>query len=169
MKDSDLMLKYIEQINGHRIEAIYNTSHRYIKEIIWDDDKNLEYGDTRKGYDRYKRETQGYDMSYGGVTSLRTETDRDGNIIGYMTETKKQVNEPLLEIAKIWEESKKGFFEILEINDPEPVEFWISDKIEINYRCPNSIRSAVYELKDMIDEYFFDESFKKFIDKLGKK
>ena len=167
MIDNSIFKQYLTLVDNHRVEAIYNNSYRYIKDIIWDDEKNIKYGNTRKGYDKYKSESKGY-MSFSGEVSLRVETDKDNNILGYMIEEKKQINEPLLEIYKIWDDSKKSFFELLGASDPSLLEYWLDDKINVDIRCPNSFKGAIKELYDIIEEYNLNSDLKRFLDKLAK-
>jgi len=156
---------FLQEIEEHRGEAIYNTTHRYIKEIIWDDEKNKKYGDTREGYERYKRDSNGY-MSYSGVVSLREETDKDNNIIGYMTEQKRQTNEPLKEIQEIYDRAVDKFCELVGgSSDSKVLKWWLDDNIHRDTQA-NTYMYGVKSLEEYLDEYSWNEEFKEFIDKI---
>jgi len=50
---------------------------------------NLAFGNTREGYENYKKENPDSDVHYAGKVSLRKVQDRvSGRTIGYITETK---------------------------------------------------------------------------------
>ena len=157
--------EFLNKIENHRTEAIYNKEYRYIKQIIYDDELQEKYGSTREGYERYKRDLSGY-ASYSGEIDLRVQTDRDGVILGYFTEAKKKVNDPLSEIEKIYEDAKQEFFNILGCTDTEALEYWLSDKIHINPMEANSYLYGVKKLEIILKDYEEDEEFKVFLDKL---
>lgn len=164
--NSDFLDKYLKDLESHRTEAIYNYSYKYIKEIIWDDEKNEKYGDSRLGYDKFRKDVR-TSVSYSGVTSLR-EITIDNGIVGYISETKNQINYPLLEISEIWKSAREEFIRELGATDTRAIDFWLDDKIYIDYTEANSYRSAIMELKDIIKDYNYDEDFRFFIDKLVK-
>ena len=83
MIDNSIFKQYLTLVDNHRVEAIYNNSYRYIKDIIWDDEKNIKYGNTRKGYDKYKSESKGY-MSFSGEVSLRYGTTLKNHFLSYL-------------------------------------------------------------------------------------
>lgn len=158
------MKQFIEMIESHRKEAIYNYSYKYIKEIIWDEEKNEKYGDSRVGYEIFSS-TSGR-VEFSGVNSLRCEFDKDNNVKSYILETKKEVNDPLMEIIDIYNSAVDYFCNKVGSTDSKILRWWIDSNIEVNPREVNSYLSAVKELNSYLIDYEIYEDFRLFIDKI---
>lgn len=159
------MKQFIEMIESHRKEAIYNYSYKYIKEIIWDDEKNEKYGDGRVGYEIFTQENE-VSVSFSGIESLRKVYDMDNNVKSYILETKKEVNDPLMEIIDIYNSAVDYFCNKLGSTDSKILRWWIDSNIEVNPREVNSYLSAVKELNSYLIDYEIYEDFRLFIDKI---
>ena len=157
---------FLNEIESHRTDAIYNYEYKYIKEIIWDDVKNEKYGITRAGYDKFKNEEPGY-MTYSGETIIRTNIDRDGDVLGYMTETKRKINDSLNEIFEIYVRALDRFCELVESSeDTSTLKWWLDKKIHIDTMEANTYLYAVKKLETFLYEYNECPEFKTFIDKV---
>lgn len=158
---------FLDSCKPHRVESIYNKEYKYIKEIIWDEEKNNKYGNTRKGYDSYKQEIEGT-ASYSGEIELRV-TKKDGQIVGYFTETKLSSNEHLNLIFVQYQLALEKTKEILKVKDKNSFMYWLT-----NERPPfggfkmgtNEIVGAIQNLESIIRDYNEDEEFKRYLDKI---
>ena len=57
--------------------------YRYIKEIVWDDEAQEKYGDSRAGFERFKKD-MARSRSTNTVVDLIVITDEEGNPIRYV-------------------------------------------------------------------------------------
>ena len=170
IKDKNIgpLKEFLEECDEHRLEAIYNYDYRYIKEIIYDEDLEKKYGNTRKGYEQFKKNELGT-ISYGGDVSLRTREDKEGNIIGYMSEKSLKNNDKLNMIAEIYERAELKFREILGVTCPESFNYWFDslgwydEKLDVN-----NLINRIRQLEGILTSYKEDKEFRSFIDKIKK-
>jgi hypothetical protein len=163
--------EYLNNCKPHRVESIYNKQYRYIKEIIWDDERNEKYGNTRAGYDRFNQEDSlnGL-MSYSGEIDLRVLNDRETKEpLLYMTETKCSSNESYMIIFEQYQHALNKLQELLEVTDTESLNYWLNEcrPSFTNYsRGANETISAIQSLEEIYNDYNEDEEFRSFIDKI---
>jgi len=166
-KNTGPLKEFLEECDEHRLEAIYNYDYRYIKEIIYDEDLEKKYGNTRKGYEEFKKNEPGT-MSYND-TYLRTRRDKEGNILGYMSEKALKTNDKLNMIAEIYERAELKFREILGVTCPESFNYWFDslgwydEKLDVN-----NLINRIKRLEGILTSYDEDENFRSFIDKIKK-
>ncbi len=163
------LAKYLENCQPYRVEAIYNTEYKYIKEIIWDDELQDKFGNTRAGYDKLKNDRNikgGFD--FGGQTDLRVRTYED-KIIGYMTETKKTQNDDFKILLKQYEDAKKEMYKILKVKDTDTFDYYLENNnisFSFSRSGANETISSIETLEEIITEYNDDPVFKRFLDKI---
>jgi len=160
--------QYLENCKPHRTEAIFNKEYKYIKEIVWDDDLNEKHGSTREGYEQFKAENPGY-ISYGGEVDLRTWYDHNGEVLGYLTETKKTSNDNYVILKKQFEDAKDELYRILDVKDRENFNYWLEEEVPLHtsFRLDtNNVIENICELENIITKYKEDEEFKNFLDKI---
>lgn len=159
--------KFIEKCQEHRIESIHNNEYKYIKEIIWDTVAQEKYDCTRKGYDEY-RKNNAVRVSHSGKVSLR-EITIDDEVVGYITETKRNNNPDYNIIYSQYELAKKELFKILDVKDIDNFNYWLMEEVSNHSgygSCENTIISSIKCLEKIIISYNKDSSFKKYIDKI---
>lgn len=159
--------KFLEETKQYRIPSIYNYEYRYIKEIIWDTEKQELYGSERAGYEKYKQDNLRTNVSFSCVHSLRTCT-LDNEIQGYIVESKKSTNENFNELYNIYNKARTELYTILDVKDKESFDYYIDEHVitsEFNL-SENSIISRIKTLEKLIKEYNEDEYFKKVLDKI---
>lgn len=166
----------IEEYQNKANEIERNNAYNY-KYTYWiptpngmrlDVARNHEYGDTRDGYETWKKnEPQSWYAEYSGRISLRAVTDRnDNSIVGYITEEKQSDYGWQEEIKSLSDECFDKLCETLDVVDIDNFKYFIfadlgmfkDYKMELKTRL--DIMVAVYE------EYNFDEDYKKLIDKI---
>lgn len=164
--------EFLENCKPHRVEAIYNTEYKYIKEIIWDDEANEKFGSSRTGYEKFKNDKDySGSMSHGGTTDLRVRTDKDGNILGYMTESKRTNNDNYEHMLKQYELAKAKLIELLDVKDLTNFEYVLEEfsPFRVSMRMgANETIDAIEGLERIYTMYNHpDETeFKDFIDKI---
>lgn len=162
-------LKYLEEFNldieNNRIEAIYNYEYQYFKSMIPDTEAQLKYGNERSGYEKYKQEHIGMDIGHSREQSLRI-VSKDGVIEGYIVETKRTVNTKLGILSDAYNNARAKFAEILGCTDTKMLFYWLDENISISYNEANSYMYAVRKLDSLLNDYYNDEDFKEFIDRL---
>lgn len=168
--------EYIINALPHRVEAIYNKEYKYIKEIIWDTEAQEKFGSTREGYEKFQQdENYPGGMSYGGCIDLRVRTDREGNILGYMTESKRTSNDNYKHMVKQFNDAKTKTFEILEVKDIKAFNYWLEEYASglfgFSRAGANETISAIQELEEIITRYNDPEEheFRQFLDKIKNK
>jgi len=165
-KHTGPLKEFLEECKEHRIEAIYNYDYRYIKEIIYDDELEKKYGNSRTGYEKFKNNEPG-NMSYSGEVSLRTRVDKDDNILGYMTERKLNNNDKLNTIFEIYKNAEIRFREILKITSPETFDYWFynlgwtDEHLDVN-----NLINKIKRLERILFDYNEDMEFRNFINKI---
>lgn len=160
------LAEYINNCKPHRVEAIYDTEYRYIKEIVYDEEKQSRYGSSREGYERYKRDMEGY-ASYSGELDLRVQKSREGEVLGYFTESKLTSNESYKIMMQQYDMALSETKKILGVNDDEAFMFWLETEFSWGFRNgANEIISGIEKLEGIIARYESDHDFKRFIDKV---
>lgn len=162
--------QYLENCKKHRIESIYNIEYRYIKEIIWDDEANNKFGNDRTGYEKFKNDfNYPGDLTYSGLVDLRVRIDKEGNALGYITETKLTYNESYNIMYSQYSQAKEKLYEILEIKNRETFDYWFNNYSYVNLKSGNDIIYSIKSLEEIIVKYNEEEEFKKFIDAIKEK
>jgi|SaaInl8_200m_RNA_FD_contig_81_619839_length_10764_multi_4_in_0_out_0_8 hypothetical protein len=162
------LAEFLENCKPHRVEAIYNTDYRYIKEIIYDTEAEERYGRSRAGYEQYGLENPG-SMSFSGEIDLRIRTDIDGNVLGCMTETKRTNNDNFTHMVKQYDDAKAELIKLLDVKDIENFNYWLEEAapFRVSTRMgANETISAIEDLELIYETYNEDEDFKKFLDKI---
>lgn len=163
--------KYLERLSELSPKGLKAYTYRYVKEIIYDNQAETEYGTTREGYEKFKQANKDLDVSYSGATSLRHIDDCEGTV-GYILETKESEDDRYNEIDKILLDAWEEFYIVLEVEDKESVKHYLD--IRINADVPMAIpyhkrmEREVKFLRDFVDEYREDEEIKRFFDKIKK-
>lgn len=157
--------EYLDKAKENKIESIYNYEYKYIKEIIWDTEKQLKFGNKREGYERFN--TKDKSVSYSGVSSLRTVTDSANNspVIGYVLETRLTQNDAYLRMKEQYDLAKNKLYKILEVKDTESFDYWFEQIIGYP-SSENSILSHIREFGNILEQYANDDEFRKFLDKI---
>jgi len=166
--------EYIINALPYRVEAIYNTEYRYIKEIIWDTEAQEKFGSGREGYEKFKQD-KSYpgNLSYSGEIDLRIRYDREnGLLLGYITESKRTSNDNYKHMVKQFEDAKEKMFEILGVKDTEAFNYWLEEYtgglFGFSRKGANETISAIETLEGIITKYNDPEEqeFKQFLDKI---
>ena len=178
------MKSYLKDIQSIRKDNIYNYCYKY-----WTGDENgmrldvhmnNKYGQDRKGYEQYKNdsvvlpdgtlsEPGQIDVSYSGVTSLRTVTDRKTNkVIGYITETKLSDNPARDEAKIIFGKQLQAVMNHLEVHDVQSFMYYINQNMpQMDFRnSVDTYLNKVRYLLELVKDYNDDEEFREFIDKI---
>lgn len=161
------LAEYLEECKQHRIKSIYNYEYRYIKEIIYDTEKEERYGTERDGYEQYKKETKG-SLSYGGEVSLRTNTT-DGEIDGYVSEEKLKENINLNKMKDILSRAKQHLMNTLMVKDIGSFEYWLATLdtgMMADNKSVNGITAMIEFYEWIIEAYQGDKDYKKYVDKI---
>ena len=166
--------EYLENCKKYRVEAIYNTEYRYIKEIIWDTEAQEKFGSDRAGYEKFKADKD-YpgNLSYSGEIDLRIRYDKEnGSPLGYITESKRTSNDNYKHMLKQLEGAKAKMFEILGVKDTEIFNYWleeyVGDLFGFSRKGANETIYAIEKLEEIITKYNDPEEkeFKQFLDKI---
>jgi len=164
--------EYILNASHYRNNASYNKEYKYIKEIIWDNEAQEKFGNTRDGYEKFRNdESYPGGISYSGEIDLRIRTDVEtGDVLGYLTESKKTMNDDFEHMIKQFEDAKAKTFEILGVKDVETFNFWLEEYaggiFGFSRSGANETIIAIETLESIIIEYDKSKKFKKFIDKI---
>jgi len=166
------LAEFLENCKPHRVEAIYNTEYKYIKEIIWDTEAQDKFGSTREGYEKFQKDTD-YPggMSYSGQIDLRIRTNREGEVLGYMTESKRTNNDNFDHMLEQYNLAREKLYEILEVKDKETFNYWLEEEAPfmISMRMgANETITAIENLENIVIKYNDEDhiDFKQFIDKI---
>jgi len=180
------MKVYLKDIQNIRKDNIYNYEYKYWtgtkNRMYLDETLNDMYGQDRKGYEQYKNdsivlpdgtlsEPGQIDVSYSGVTSLRTVTDRKTNkVIGYITETKLSDNPARDEAKIIFGKQLQAVMNHLEVHDVQSFMYYINQNMpQSDFRdTVDTYLSQVRYLLELVNDYKEDEEFREFIDKIIK-
>lgn len=82
---------------------------------------------------------------------------KDGQVVGYISETKTKTNESLEEIKKLYEEALDFFFTKLSIKNKKACRIWL-ETYYYQTIDTNSYISAMTSLDEILTEYTFDEN-----------
>lgn len=158
--------EFIDNCQKERIEAIYNAEYKYIKEIIWDDEKNNQYGTTREGYENFKQDNNG-SISHSHEIYLRENKDiKTKETLGYLIESKRTSNDNYNIMYDNFKKAKEKFIEMLEVEDTEAFEYWLESYTSIYLAKANEIINSIKTLDNILIKYNEDKEFKRFIDKI---
>lgn len=110
-------------------------------------------------------------MSFSGEIDLRIRTDREGNVLGYMTESKRTNNDNFNHMLEQYNLARAKLMEILEVKDKENFEYWLEEEapFRVSMRMgANETISAIESLERIINKYNDPDEveFKSFIDKI---
>ena len=171
MKDFKDFKKEIKNI---RMDNIYNYSYEYWRgtdnKLFKNELANLTFGDTRKGYESYKRENPD---SYVDIanTYLRKVKDRvSGRTIGYITEKKLDNTPYITEAGQIYKDALDYIRETLGVQDESSFMFYVYNNIEIQdfSKSIDNYYHQIEKLEELLEDYNEDEEFRRFFDKIIK-
>lgn len=169
----NLLKQYIKKASEIERKNAYNYKYTYWAAtpngMVLDTEKNHKYGSTRDGYECWKNEVaREYNVSYGGVVSLRSVHDRtqDNLIVAYITEEKLSDNSWLKEFEDIADECFIKLCEILEVKDIENFKFFIFSDLGLFKDSKMYIHAKLDKMYELYEEYQFDEEFKALVDKI---
>lgn len=162
----------LEQADTLKYEKIYNYKYSYFTKtpngMREDTEANHKYGEDREGYEDWKSDNPNLDMSYSGVTTVRTITTNK-EVVGYMFE-EKLPNTPWLEkIDGLLSEAWISFCIELNIVDEPAMEYFLFDGIIGDYRDNGEDRITKFKvLINCINKYNDEEEqeYKQLIDKI---
>lgn len=150
----------------------FNYTYEYYKKtpngMLKDTEFNHEYGDTRKGFEKWKEDN---DNLYANVakTSIREIINRTtGSLIGFVFETKESHESWIFEVHELIDKAFEIFCADLEVKDKEAVEMYLFDNVGISFHRHETlfqkfnIMQTTYEKYNDPDE----ESFRKVFDKI---
>lgn len=166
-------------------KTIYNYEYEYFKGQLVPDEQWSHLSKTREDYEIFKNaptklpdgtvaERGQIDISYGGVVSLRTITNRqDGAVIGYVTETKLSYTPHRDTARKLYDKALIAFREELDVQDIEAFEYWVNNEWQLDYGMSgrDSISDyvgAIEKMTETVKEYNECEEFRHFLDKVIK-
>jgi hypothetical protein len=163
-----------DKITNVRKEAIYNYSYEYWRgtdnKLFKNELANLTFGDTREGYEAYKRENPD---SYIDIadTYLRKVKDKvSGRTIGYITEKKLDNIPHITNAGQIYKDALNYVRETLDVQDESSFMFYIYHNVEINdmRKGIDTYYHQIENLEKLLEDYNEDEEFRKFFDKIIK-
>jgi hypothetical protein len=161
-------LKKIKQKNLVNYEYEYWSGNDYKMEK--NDMANIVYGNTREGYEKYKRENPDSCIDYAD-TSLRKVIDKVSNkTIGYITEKKLSSNPYIDEVEKIYKDALEYTKKHLKVEDEDSFMYYVLNNIEIQdfRRELDNFVTQINRLDELIYKYETDEEFKRFFNKIIK-
>lgn len=170
--------KYYKKISELDKKLIYNYDYTYYdlmgETLVPNENWNEKYGSTRKGYELFSKDNSGlFGVGYSGQVSLRELYLRDSlELVGYITEAKKPIRPYLKEAADLYEETLNYFKEVLEVEDEDSFKYYIEENgpgydLYNKDRVQTEVNKIGY-LVELMEQYFEDEKFKKFFDKIIK-
>ena len=165
----------IEAVKNLDMSTIYNYKYTYWNVTEYgmdlDNESNIIYGNKREGYENFKSDNIEKIVSPAGKISLRTVTDRDNREIqGYITEEKLS-NQPYIDNAReIYELALEEVKNLLGVQDVESFMYYIDQNIS-SYNFFDSsethhFKNSIEGLINLIEEYEYDEKFRKYFDKI---
>jgi len=154
------LMNFLTECEQYHTGSIYNSNYRYIKEIIWDSKLEEEIGGSRASYEKYKKNKN---ISYSGVTYLRTIVDNSNKAIAYITETKRTTNEDNIKLYEILERATKELYKILKVKDINNFEYFLENE---NILYASSVVANIKALENIIIRYNSEPEFKAYLDKV---
>ena len=144
----------------------YTYTYNYYK---IDDEKLVPFlkkDDTREGYEDFKKD---YHIGISGETSLRTIHD-EGELIGYVAETKEDLFPDETEIKKMYAEAFEIFIETFKVKNIDSFNFYIDEHYEHHggVSIMSYYRHKISILAEIEDKILSDKDFKKFFKKIRK-
>ena len=170
--DLNKIIKLRKDISEIKGKSLYNYSYQYWTgdetSMELDESTCNHMGKDRVGYEEFKQAFSGQ-IGYSDVTSLRT-LEKDKEIVGYITETKKSMSPHVDAARKIYDEVIEETKRILEVKDEEAFLYYVQENI---YRWDfhreiDGYERGVDSLIELVEDYFENEDFKKFFDKVIK-
>lgn len=167
------MRDFRDEIRNINKDFSYNYSYEYF--IKTDNGMEREeqlcemLGQSRAGYDTYRKYKPDVRVSYGGVTSLRNIT-KDGVVVGYITETKLSENPHVEACKKLYDEALEYVTKELKVQDLENFTYYVQQNVsQWNFtREADTYRNGVDNILQLLEDYQEDEEFKKYFDKVIK-
>lgn len=165
---------FTKEIRNISKDFAYNYEYKYYfgneNRMEIDEELQKKLGTGRKGYDIYRQNDSSIKVSISGVTSLRTVTQND-EIIGYITERQLSGSPKRDKTEAIYKKYIAALIEELNVQDLETFDYYINSNI-LTLDSVNGYDSmytmACERLDEFVDDYKYDEEFKKFIDKIVK-
>jgi hypothetical protein len=170
-----MIKEYKDKIKSIRKKYNYNYSYEYWQGTDNKMEKNgmsiLAFGNTREGYEEYKRENPDSIIDYGGVVSLRKVRDEtSGRTIGYITETKHSDRPHIDEAEKYMNKAIKYVKKELGVQDEKSFEYYLEKEVRVQdfHRSIDNIIHEIESLECILEDYNEDEEFRRFFDKIIK-
>jgi len=178
LKALENLREYNSKIKKLDKQLIYNYDYTYYnlvgEDIVPNEDFNEKYGSTRKGYELFGKDNSNLlGVGYSGLVSLREVYVRDTlDLVGYITEAKRPMRPYLKEAEDLYESTLEDFKVALNVKDEESFKYYINENgpgydLYNKDRVQNESRKIGY-LVDLMEQYFEDDDFKKFFDKIIK-
>ena len=166
---------YRNKIKSIRKKNIYNYNYEYWRgnDTFMEKDgmSNLAFGNTREGYENYKKENPDSDVHYAGKVSLRKVQDRvSGRTIGYITETKLSDTPHIDEAEKYMNEAIEYTKKELGVKDEKSFIYYLEREVRVQdfHRSIDNILHEIESLECILDDYKEDEDFRLFFNKIIK-
>lgn len=162
--------EYLKECDLQDREPIYSFRYKYIKEIVWDDEKNIKYGDSRDGYEKFKHSNEYIrkdtsDSFYVVLKETEDKVTREST--GYTIETKSINLKNQDKLKELVSNAQLECMSLLGIKSPSFL-FWLNGYSGYGGTYINSIDAARHKIKfliGIIEDYAVQEDFKDFIDK----
>jgi hypothetical protein len=162
-----------KEANRIEHENIYNYKYTYWvatpNGMRLDDERNHKYGETRDGYEEWKRqEPQSWYADHGGVVSLRRVYDRDNEnkTVGYITEEKLSDQGWKNEIVELVEQCFERLCETLNVKDRENFKYFVFNDLGFERDYKLELRTKLDKMVHVYNEYQDDEEYRAFVDKI---
>jgi succinate dehydrogenase flavin-adding protein (antitoxin of CptAB toxin-antitoxin module) len=162
-------------------ELIYNYDYYYYDtniagykkgEIIPNNNLNKKFGSSRRGYEMFKEEHDELSVGHSGETSIREiYTRKTKDLVGYIMETKKVTRPYLDEADSLHDEAILEFKNLLGVTDDKALEFYLNENNTndfFNKDRVNNQLTRINRLIKILDEYYNNNEFKHFFDKIIK-
>jgi hypothetical protein len=134
-----------------------------------DDERNHKYGDTRDGYETWKKEEpNGWYTDHGGVVSLRRVYDRndENRTVAWITEEKLSDYGWRDEIAGLADECFEKLCVSLEVKDVENFKYFVFNDLGFEKDFRLELRTKLDKMVHVYNEYHEDDEYRAFVDKI---
>jgi hypothetical protein len=166
----------INELKKINMKKSFNYSYTYFDtqlingnlSYIYSNNKNKIYGDTRKGFEKYKLD-KNHELliGYSGEISVRNIIKKNTNeIIGCIFETKLSNNDYIEQINQIYKELKEYTIKELNVIDIDSFNYYLSQNSVYDFNIKSSKEIEINFLYDLIKEYNENIEFQKFFNKI---
>lgn len=138
--------------------------------ILYSEEINKKYSNSRKGYEDFKRDHSNFRIGYSGEVSVRDIKNYDTNDkIGYIFERKIIDKSYSDKLNVLYNYMKEEVISLLKIKDIESFEYFLKTfNVSFEFNIHSNIKYEIKKLYELVTEYNEDEDFKKFFDKIVK-